>query len=162
MPDHPHPEGSSPADTEGAPTAAPFTYSRDARSVTAMLAISAWLLGLAVLWLVLGTVVWILLLLLLPVLPALWELVKNPTSTLLLDQSRLTWSSPRSQADIALAEIDHVMMTTRWDFSIRTTVHTRIGTHHQLPAEAQPNGKQLEAALTERKIPVRRQHFTVF
>ncbi|WP_417817735.1 hypothetical protein [Tritonibacter scottomollicae] len=143
----------------GAPGA--FRFTRDARSVAALLVLAAWLCALIALWAVFQARGWIVVLLALPVLPALWELWRNPAAWLELTDDHLRWQTARSTADIALHEIDHVMLVTRWDFSIRATVHTKIGTHHRIPAEVTPKPQALEEALAKRSIVVKRQHFTV-
>ncbi|WP_417837895.1 hypothetical protein [Tritonibacter scottomollicae] len=143
----------------GAPGA--FHFTRDARSVAALLVLAAWLCALIALWAVFQARGWIVVLLALPVLPALWELWRNPAAWLELTDDHLRWQAARSTADIALHEIDHVMLVTRWDFSIRATVHTKIGTHHRIPAEVTPKAQALEEALAKRSIVVKRQHFTV-
>lgn len=143
-------------------TAPAFYFERDARSLTAMLMISIWLCGLAVLVLVFQAALWLVAALALPVLPALWELWRNPRSWLRIDTEQFCWSSPRMTGEIALTEISHIDMTTRWDFSIRVTLHTHLGTTHKLPPDVTPPDTFIEAALSARGIPVKRHHFTVF
>ena len=140
----------------------PFTFEGDARSLAALLGLGAWLLLLAVLWLVVGATWWVLGILALPALPALWEIVQNPKSELVLDREHLAWSCPRSEGEIQLAEIERVALTTRWDFSTRTTIHTKPGTRHNLPPAVQPPGRTWEEVLKARGIAVTRQHFTSF
>lgn len=140
----------------------PFEYRGDSRAPLALIGVGGWLLLLAVLWLGLGTTWWILLLLLLPVLPAIWEIIQNPASDLRLDDQDLRWSCPRSEAEIRLSEIDRITLTTRWDFSTRTTIHTRPGTRHELPPAVQPPGQIWEDALKSRGLSVTRHHFTRF
>lgn len=150
------PEGMAPETDQQA-----FRFHRDARSGATLFLVALWLATLVALWAVVEARVWIVALLTLPVLPALWEIWRNPASTLTLDTQSLRWSTPRSTAEIATSELAHVELLTRWDFSIRATVHTRLGTHHRLPAAVTPKVAAFEAALTERGIPVKRQHFTV-
>lgn len=138
-----------------------FRFHRDARSGATMIVVALWLAALVALWALVEARVWIVALLALPVLPALWEVCTNPVSTLEFDAQSLRWTTPRSTAEIATAEIAHVELLTRWDFSIRATVHTRPGTHHRIPAAVTPKGDKFEAALIAGGIPVKRQHFTV-
>jgi len=145
----------------GAPAPGVFRFCRDARSAGTVLVITGWAGVVAALWLLFEARGWIVALLALPLLPSLWELWRNPEAWFELTADRLRWTSARSTADIALAEIDHVLLVTRWDFSIRATVHSRLGTHHRLPAEVTPKATALEDALTQRGIAVKRQHFTV-
>ncbi|NIZ12355.1 hypothetical protein [Phaeobacter sp. HF9A] len=138
-----------------------FRFDRDARSLKALLFVALWLLVLLALLALFQARLWIVALLALPLLPALWELWRNPAAWLEMDDTALRWRSARSEADIALREIDHVVLLTRWDFSIRATVHTKPGTHHRLPPEVTPNHRAFEQALETRAIPVKRQHFNV-
>ncbi|MCJ8334191.1 MAG: hypothetical protein MJH10_08130 [Epibacterium sp.] len=140
----------------------PFTYQGDARSLAALLGLGAWLLLLAVLWMVMGATWWVLGFLTLPALPALWEIIQNPRAELVLDNDHLAWSCPRSEGHILIAEIERIALTTRWDFSTRTTIHTKPGTRHNLPPAVQPPGKAWEEVLKARDIPVTRHHFTSF
>lgn len=150
------PEGMAPETDQQA-----FRFHRDARSGATLIVVALWLAVLVALWALVEARAWIVALLALPVLPALWEIWRNPTSTLSLDGYSLRWSTPRSTAEIATAELAHVELLTRWDFSIRATVHTRLGTHHRLPAAITPKAAAFEEALTKHGIPVKRQHFTV-
>ncbi len=138
-----------------------FRFRRDARSTGTILVIGAWALAVGMIAFMFGARGWIVVLLTLPLLPALWELWRNPVAWLELSEDRLRWQSVRSSADIALGEIDHILLVTRWDFSIRATVHTRIGTHHRIPAEVTPKLSAFEEALAARQIAMKRQHFTV-
>ncbi|CUH80329.1 hypothetical protein TRM7557_02839 [Tritonibacter multivorans] len=140
----------------------PFTYEGDARSLAALLGLGAWLLLLAVLWLVVGATWWVLAILALPAAPALWEIMQNPKAELSLDSTQLRWSCPRSEGEILVSEIERVALTTRWDFSTRTTIHTKPGTRHNLPPAVQPPGHTWEEVLKSRGIAVTRQHFTSF
>ncbi len=156
---HGSPAGSSPVSPAGQPGA--FRFQRDARSGGTLLVIAVWLCLLFALWALFDAAVWILVLLALPVGPALWEIWRNPEAWLEIDDTACRWHSPRSTADIALTEIDHMALVTRWDFSIRATIHTRPGTHHRIPPEVTPKAPALEAALAARGIAIKTQHFTV-
>ncbi|TNJ42807.1 hypothetical protein FGE21_10265 [Phaeobacter sp. B1627] len=122
---------------------------------------AVWLCVLFALWVLFDAAGWIVLLLALPVGPALWELWRNPAAWLEIDDHACRWHSARSHAEIALAEIDHMALVTRWDFSIRATIHTRLGTHHRIPPEVTPKAPALQSALAAHDIPVKTQHFTV-
>ncbi len=138
-----------------------FRFQRDARSGVILLALTGWLGALLALRAFFAAEVWIVALLALPVLPALWELWRAPAAWLEIDARELRWHSARSTAEIALSEIDHVMLVTRWDLSIRATVHCRIGTHHRIPVEVTPKANALKPALNSRGITVKTQHFNV-
>jgi len=157
----PDPGAPIPGPDPGKPAPGVFRFTRDARSAGTMLVLAAWLCALIALWAVFQARGWIVALLALPVLPGLWELWRNPAAWLELTDDHLRWQAARSTADIALHEIDHVLLVTRWDFSIRATVHTRYGTHHRMPAEVTPKAQALEEALAKRAITLKRQHFTV-
>ncbi len=145
-----------------ASTASVFYFERNARSTTAMLAISAWLVGLAVLTVVAQIKLWLMTALALPLAPALWELWQNPRSWVRLDDQQFIWNSPHASGEIALAQIAHVDMITRWDLSIRMILHTQRGTDHTLPPDVTPPRKMMEAALAARNIATKQHHFTVF
>lgn len=105
---------------------------------------------------------WLVALLVLPTLPALWDLIRNPVATLQLDSRRLSWASGRRAASVELDEIARMRFDTRWDMSVRVTAALRSGRKLRLPQECLPPHKQFEAALLARSIPVERHHFRVF
>ncbi|KUP93792.1 hypothetical protein [Tritonibacter horizontis] len=143
------------------PPAHAFRYHRDARTRGALIGLALWLLALVALWAIFHARGWTLVILALPTLPALWELWRNPVAWLVIDDHSLRWQCPRSTAEFAVPEIDHVLLVTRWDFSIRATVHSRLGTHHRIPPHVTPKAAALESALRSHGIPVKTQHFTV-
>ena len=121
-----------------------------------------WLVGLGALAIALQAAYWVIALFALPVLPLLWDIWHNPQSTLRLDTRALSWRCPRSHADIALDEILQITITTRWDFSRKITVGTKIGTKHIMPPDVTPPHLAFEAAAVAHGLSVKRQHFTVF
>jgi len=105
---------------------------------------------------------WLMALLALPTLPALYDLYADPEAGLDLDDSTLRWHSGRRRGELALAEIDHMRFDTRWDFSVRVTAVLTTGRKIRLPAESLPPHRALEAALQARGLRVERHHFTLF
>ena len=104
---------------------------------------------------------WIAGLVLVFTLPGLWEVITNPTSTLELDQSTLSWSGPRETASILLAGLKEVRLDTRLDFSVRVTLIRRDDTKFRLPPDTLPHHTVLERELTARGITVTRHHFAL-
>ncbi|MFG6582484.1 hypothetical protein [Sulfitobacter sp. 1A12779] len=148
----------TPIQTEGM---AAYTYRRHARSRTALLLLPAIWLALAAAWLWLDASGWIIGVLGLFTLPALWEVFSNPASGLTLDQHSLSWFTGKRDAKIALAQVDRVRLDTRLDMSVRATVILRTGRKIKLPFEATPPHRALEAALQARGITTERHHFTL-
>jgi len=105
---------------------------------------------------------WLMALLALPTLPALYDLYRDPEAGLELDADTLSWRSGRRRGTLALAEIARLRLDTRWDFSVRATAVLGSGRRIRLPDESLPPHRVLEAELLARGVQVERHHFTVF
>lgn len=132
---------------------------RNSRTLSAL--IIAWAV-LAALYLFLNAALWIILLLALATLPALWDLWRDPSAGLVLDDATMRWHSGRRHADIALSEIEKVRLDRSWDFTIRAIVVLQTGRKLRLPMESTPPAEALAAALEARQIPHERNPFSLF
>ena len=116
---------------------------------------------LASLVLVVDAAPWLMAILALTTLPALWDLYSNRSAGLVLDDSHLHWHTGRRSCEIALREIDHMRFDTRWDFSVRVSAILPNKKRIRLPYEALPPHKTLESAFEARQIRVDRHHFSI-
>ena len=139
-----------------------YSFARNSRTPRAMIGVAVYLAIVLTLWQVVDVVGWITALLLLPALPALFDLGRNSRAGLTLNDAVLGWFSGRRTGQIALAEIDKVRFDTRWDFSVRVTLLPREGRKLRLPQESLPPHRELETLLQERGLKVERHHFVVF
>lgn len=139
-----------------------FSYDRQSRSLRSITGVTLWLLVVVVLWLVFGAAWWILALLILPALPAVYELGRNPRAGLALRGAEMSWFTGSRSGQVPHSDIDRIRMDTRWDFSVRVTVQLRSGKKIRLPDECLPPHRDLETVLQDRGIPVERHHFLVF
>ncbi len=139
----------------------PYKYQRQGRSTGAVLLlvaiwailICAWvLLNAAPLIIGIGTVC---------TLPALLDVIRNPSSGLCLAQDNLSWHSGPRTADIPLSEISGVRLDTRLDFSVRATVILKNGRKVRIPFEATPPHQDFERALNAQNIKTERHHFSL-
>ena len=144
--------------TEGV---AAYSYRRHARSRTALLVLPALWVALGAAWLWLDASSWLVGLLALFTLPALWEVFTNPPSGLTLTSSDLSWFTGKRDAKIALSQIDHIRLDTQLDMSVRATVVLRSGRKIKLPFEATPPHRAFETALHARSVATQRHHFTL-
>lgn len=156
------PDEISPEPGGQAPSAPPFRFQRQGRSLALMLLLAAWILGLILMWLVLGVLPWILILLALPIFPALWDLWRNPMSGLTLDQQTMCWFVGPRKVELPLQDLAQLRLDRRWDFSFRATLILQDGRNIRLPQSAMPPADDLEHALTARAVPCQRHHFSVF
>lgn len=140
-------------------TPKPLTYHTQGRSLRTGIAVALIWAGLMAAWWGLEAHPVIVAFFALFTLPACWDLVTNPSSGLSLTDTTLSWFSGKRNAEVSLAEIDHVAMNTRLDFSIKVTLVLQTGAKIRLPFEATPPDPQLEEALTTRGIKTRRTHF---
>lgn len=138
-----------------------FRYRRQARSRAALLLLPIIWAALAAAWFWLDASSWLMGLLALFTLPALYELITDPASGLDLDNTTLSWFTGSRNAEVALDRVDHIRFDTRLDMSVRVTVVLNTGRKVKLPYEATPPHRAFEAALTERGIATQRHHFTL-
>lgn len=94
-------------------------------------------------------------------LPALWDLYTNRTAGVTLSDTNLHWFSGKRRADVALDEIDHMRFDTRLDFSVRISVVLAGKRCIRLPYEALPPHREFEAAFIARGVKTERHHFTL-
>ena len=138
---------------------ADFTFRRNSRNwPTLITVIGVWTL-LLLAWLLIDAAPWVLGLFALFTVPALFDLWTNPQATLTLTDGTLSWSMPRAEADITLAQIDHVRLDTRLDLSVRATVVLHAGPKLRIPYTATPPHQAFEDALNARGITTKRPHF---
>lgn len=139
-----------------------FVFARNGRSprIAAILVAYYGAIAAAIVWL--DAAWWLMALLALPGLPALWQFHANPSAGLRLSRDSLHWHSGRRHGDLALGEIERMRFDTRWDLSVRVTAIAGDGRRTRLPDESLPPYRTLEAALTARGIAIERHHFTVF
>lgn len=143
-------------------SAPPYRFQRQGRSRALVLLLSAWFLGLILMWLVLGVLLWILVLLALPIGPALWDLWRNPISGLTLDHQTICWFTGTRKVELPLQDLMQLRLDRRWDFSFRATLILQNGRKLRLPQAATPPADDLEQAMAIRAVPSQRHHFSVF
>ncbi|MDK3073615.1 hypothetical protein QO034_10875 [Sedimentitalea sp. JM2-8] len=132
---------------------------RSRRTLAVLIPVYATLIGLFVL---VDAAWWVIGLLALPTLPALWDLWRNPSAGVRLDATRIRWHSGRRSGALALNEIDHMRFDTRWDFSVRVSAVLKGDKRVHLPFESTPPHREFETAFEDRRIPVKRTHFSFF
>ncbi|WP_170758812.1 hypothetical protein [Ruegeria lacuscaerulensis] len=140
----------------------PFTYTcrnRSPRTVIILICIYAALLALVIQF---DAAWWLMGLLALATLPALWDVARNTSAGLVLDQGKIRWFSGTREAELSLSEIDHVRFDTRWDLSVRLSLVLKSGKRVRLPDESTPPHRDFEPILQMAGLRVSRHHFTVF
>lgn len=140
----------------------PYSYTRHNRSPQVIAILLSVYSALAVLFIAFDAVWWLIGLLALFTLPALWDFAQNTRSGLRLDQDGLRWFSGRREAGVRLSEIDHVRLDTRWDFSVRMSLVLTSEKRIRLPDESTPPHRELESRLKEAGLKVERHHFGPF
>ena len=139
-----------------------FVFARNGRSprIAAILVAYFGAIAAAIVWL--DAAWWLMALLALPGLPALWQFHANPSAGLRLSRDSLHWHSGRRHGTLALGEIERMRFDTRWDLSIRATILLKTGKKIRLPYESLPPHRTLEAEAKTRGLTVERHHFSVF
>ncbi|UWR40924.1 hypothetical protein K4F85_16060 [Phaeobacter inhibens] len=148
---------------DGDASPAVYRYSRAARTPHLVMALALWAAGILTISLYVSAAVWITVVLALPLLPGLWDLWRNPTAVLALDNEGLSWRNATSgSTDIPLGRISHIRLDRRWDFSHRATVHTDNGKRLRIPPDCVPPHQGFEQALSAAGLRVERHHFQIF
>lgn len=137
----------------------PFTFNQQVRRpLTAVIVLGIWMLLLAA-WLWMEAAVWLVVVLGLFTLPAVRDLIRNPSAGLTLTDTDVTWHTGKYQGAVALEEVDHMRLDTRLDFSVRVSAVLTSGRKIRLPFEATPPHRTFETALETRGVTVKRFHF---
>jgi len=133
--------------------------SRGARTLAILAVLWAGLLALVILF---DAVWWLVGLLALTTLPAIWDVLRNHSAGLSLDRQELRWHSGKRHGELNAEDIAYFRFDTRWDFSVRVSVVLNSDKRIRLPDEAIPPHRVFEIALRDSGYRVERHHFTVF
>lgn len=139
-----------------------LVFERRARSRRLVLVLAAIYGVLVALVVMVDAAWWLMALLALPTVPALFDILKDTSAGVRLSQDRLEWYTGKRQGALELSEIEHMRFDTRWDFSVRVTAFLIGNKQVRLPYEAMPPHRTFEAALEGCGVTVKRRHFTVF
>lgn len=142
--------------------AEPFSFRREGRTSGLQFALIAIYGVLTVLVYAYDAAFWIIALLILPTLPALYDLYTNPVSTLTMSEERIDWRTGKRSGHVMLTNISHLRFDTRWDFSVRVTVELSDGKHLRLPQPCIPPHRNFETVCESFGLRVDRHHFRVF
>ena len=142
--------------------AEPFRFRRTGRNRATLLSVlSIWAALVAAIVLV-DAAVWLMGIIALVTVPAVWDLVANPPAGLDLTTKELTWFSGRRTGQLARGEIERIRFDTRLDLAVNARVHLVTGTVMRLPIEAVPPYKRFCDALDQAGIRHERHHFGFF
>ena len=131
---------------------------RNPATLVVLLAVWACLAGAVIL---LDAAWWLMALLGLFTLPALWDLLSARQAGMRLDDEGLHWHAGRRTGTVAWNRIDRVRLDTRLDLSTRAALVLDTGRKIRLPQEATPPDAELEAELDARGVKVERHHFSL-
>ena len=139
-----------------------FQFSRNSRTPR-MIATLGILYGvLMCAYLTLDAALWVVTLLALPTLPAVWDCWRNTRLGLSLGPVQLKWHSGKHTNTVPLEQIYHASFDTRFDFSVRVIFFLQNGKKLYLPPQVLPPGRQLETELQKHGIRTERHHFRLF
>lgn len=141
---------------------APYHHQHHGRSPTNFVALAGAWAVLVGLWVGVGAAPWVVALLGMATLPLVWDIARNPQQWLRLDHRGLAWQGLGGQQHIALAEIDHVRLDRRFDFSMRITIVPKAGPRLRLPPGLAPPADALQSALQAHGISCQRHPFSLF
>ncbi|UYV36108.1 hypothetical protein N4R57_13840 [Rhodobacteraceae bacterium D3-12] len=139
----------------------PYRFENRGRSRRAMITLALIWSALAALTALIDLSLWIGGAVLLLSLPAAWEVLRDPRSSLTLDTDTLAWTSARFSDSLPLRQIRSVRFDTRLDLSVKMTLLLTDGRKIRLPHACAPPHRSFEAALKTRGIATERHHFTL-
>lgn len=139
----------------------PFVHETSGRNTQTYVVLMCIYAALIAAYTILGAAWWILALVAIATLPALWDLYSNRQSGVRLDDWQLSWWSGRGTAQMPLSDIDHMRFDTRLDFSVRVSAVLPDKRRIRLPYDALPPHKIFEAACQARGLRTERHHFSL-
>lgn len=134
------------------------TTGRNRKTFVVLICVWGALLGAVLL---LEAAFWVVAILGLFTLPALYDLISGRRAGLSLDDAGLSWHAGRRTGDIAWPRISHLRLDTRLDLSVRASAVLVSGRKVALPLEATPPADHFEQVLNDRGIKVERHHFSL-
>lgn len=138
-----------------------YSFTRRARSPRTLIALGLWWAVLAAAYFIVHASEWVVLILGMFSLPAVYEIGANSVSGLEIDGKRIAWHSGTRGGHLPRGQLKSVRLDTRLDLSLRMTLETHQGGKVRLPYECVPAAAEIEAALTAQDIPYARHHFTL-
>ncbi|WP_171235543.1 hypothetical protein [Ruegeria sp. HKCCA6837] len=139
-----------------------FTFARQNRNTRTLVILAAVYSGLMALVVLFDAAWWIVWLLALGTLPAVWDVIQNTRAGVQIDAAAIRWFTGKRQAEVLLQDIDFFRFDTRWDLSVRVSIVLHSGKRIRLPDESLPPHRDLEPVLTQAGFRVERHHFTIF
>lgn len=104
---------------------------------------------------------WLMAIVVLITLPAVFDIAVNRRAGLSLDAAGLAWFSGAAADEVAVSQIAKVRFDTRLDLSVRVTVHLLDGRKIRLPYDSLPPHRDFEKALQDQGIATERHHFNL-
>ncbi|WP_223428386.1 hypothetical protein [Tateyamaria pelophila] len=139
----------------------PYAFETTGRNRATLITVVLVWLALTLFILVLDAAFWLVVVIGLFTLPALYDLLSARKSGLAMSSTGLSWFSGKREGAISWDQISHIRLDTRLDLSVRTTVLLITGRKIRLPLEATPPPDAFEKILTDRGIKVERHHFSL-
>jgi hypothetical protein len=139
----------------------PYAYETTGRNRATLITLLAVWAALALAVIFLDAALWLMVVLGLFTLPALYDLITARTSGLRLGSEGLSWYSGQREGTITWDKISHIRLDTRLDMSVRTSAVLVTGRKVRLPLETTPPADAFEKTLQERGIKVERHHFSL-
>ena len=139
----------------------PFRFTRHNRTPRTILILICVYAALVALLVLLDAAWWLVGLLGLTTLPALWDVAHGTRAGVSVDQNGVQWFSGKREAEVPMADLDFIRFDTRWDLSVRTSLVLKSGKRIRLPDEATPPHREFETALQQAGLRVERHHFNI-
>lgn len=140
--------------------AEPLVHITHGRNLRTLGALAVALVILAYLYSI-GTVTWVLVVMGLFVIPAVFDVLRNPQARFELTDTMIEWQSTTQHAQVPLSRLQKARFDTRLDMSVRVTFTLIDQSKMRIPQDTLPPHRILEAALKDHGIKTERHHFRV-
>ncbi|GHF60234.1 hypothetical protein [Seohaeicola zhoushanensis] len=137
-----------------------YRFERQGRSLGAVALLGTIYAALILAVLYLDAAPWLMGLLALPTLPALRDVIANPSAGLHLGEDAIEWYSGRRAGSVSRDEIALLRLDRRWDTTVRAVLVLTSGKAIHLPQECLPHHSLLEAEAAARGLRVERHPFS--
>lgn len=140
--------------------AEPFLYRNDARKRSTTVILALVIAAIFAMWVFLDAHWLIVVPLSVCVGLAMFDWLRNPKYAFEITDNNISWTSGEVFSTLGVDTLDHVVMSTRLDFSTRVTFHQKDGSKMRLHPACTPPQAVLGAQLKARDIEVVQKHFT--
>ena len=139
----------------------PFSYERRGRSIVTAILLAVIYAILAIGMIFLSLSQWLVGIVFVFSLPALWDLISDVRSGMSITAQDVSWYHGKNSTTIPLADIKQFRIDLRMDRSVKLTIELENGRKIRVAQPATPPLAELETTLPKAGIPFRKNPFSL-